>query len=640
MLKALETIVLKISWLPGMGWLDTYVNALYHKKGAFDQTTGDIEVQAKQYKGLVTDPLGKGKAAAGDAAPDGGATPDAAGAASAAGGATAPSPAPGSQAAGAPPSAASPQQSTSPATATTSGIPPSYRAQRTATRASCLMFVFLFVMVAVVWALFLFDPKNVPWRHSMSWWRIGLQITLVFTIPIVLHRIIRLWLEGDQAKHPDIDYAWNHGMAALQSVGVNIDSVPLFLLIGSSNDQQELAIMGASRLEFRAASVPPGPASLHWYVTPSAVYLFATDVGWISSIASLASRTASVASPLQAAAMPSDAITFGQSGGPASAVEGTIMASDWQPHAAAAISNDPVKASPEAGQGTLLLDGQDGPAPFADSIQRDDIGQSIQPASKLSSGESAAALDRLRYLSNLIRSVRGALCPINGVVVLLPNRIMNASDDEVSEFGKAISSDLETVSREMQLRCPVSTLVTGMEKEAGFQEFIRRVGIDRAVWQRFGKKFEPDTENSRDELRSFSSHVVGAFEDWIYTLFRERESLSKPGNTNLYELLCNVRCSMKSRMERLLIDAFSNDSNPLLFSGCYFAATGPTADQQAFVRGVMDKLTDEQELLEWTDRARSEDRRIGWLSRLGWLAFLIGLAVIVYIAGHEWMLWW
>ena len=52
-------------------------------------------------------------------------------------------------------------------------------------------------------------------------------------------------------------------------------------------------------------------------------------------------------------------------------------------------------------------------------------------------------------------------------------------------------------------------------------------------------------------------------------------------------------------MQGLLVGGFGYDNTlasqqhePILFSGCYFAAAGESDDRQAFVKGVFDKRND------------------------------------------------
>jgi hypothetical protein len=154
-----------------------------------------------------------------------------------------------------------------------------------------------------------------------------------------------------------------------------------------------------------------------------------------------------------------------------------------------------------------------------------------------------------------------------------------------------------------------------MEREPGFRELVRRVGREPAATQRFGKGYDIRSQATPQEMSSLSSHVCGAFEDWVYTLFRERGALTRPGNTRLYGLLCKVRCTLKTRLSEVLGRGFGFDKqqtptdDPFLFSGCYFSATGETPDRQAFVRGVIDKLIDEQEQVEWTQHALEDELR-------------------------------
>jgi hypothetical protein len=183
----------------------------------------------------------------------------------------------------------------------------------------------------------------------------------------------------------------------------------------------------------------------------------------------------------------------------------------------------------------------------------------------------------------------------------------------------------------LELRCPVTALVVGMEEEPGFRELVRRVGRDRAAVQRFGQRYDVRSVATPEEMNSLCAHVCGAFEDWVYTLFREQGALSRPGNTQLYALLCKVRLTIKHRLATILAGAFGSEAHqaadsPVLFSGCYFAAIGPTEDRQAFAKGVFNKLLEEQEQIEWTPRAMRHNRRY---LRAAYLGFAIDAALLI-----------
>jgi type VI protein secretion system component VasK len=237
----------------------------------------------------------------------------------------------------------------------------------------------------------------------------------------------------------------------------------------------------------------------------------------------------------------------------------------------------------------------------------------------------------------MLRRHRHPVCPANGVLTLLPFQMLKAGDQDVAELERAIAADLTTIYRELQLRCPVTAVVVGMEQERGFRELIRRIPREN-LKQRFGQKFDVRVPATEEQLRSFSSHVCGTFEDWVYMLFRDEQALSHPGNTYLYALLCKVRRTMKARLGNVLGKGFGSGRKDsalsILFSGCYFAATGPQSDRQAFVSGLLSKLYDEQEDIEWTDDALREDGRRGFLATIGWIAcalIILGVGIWYFI---------
>jgi len=490
-----------------------------------------------------------------------------------------------------------------------------------------LVGLFLFVCVVIVAVAIWRDPKMVPWFHWLTPGYMAMIIGLMIAIPVVVYKALKLWLEGEVSRFPDIDYAWKSGMDELAKNGIAITETPLFLILGSASEQQERSLMAASRLSLRVRQSPQGPAALHWYANPDGIYLMATEASVLSKIAWLGKQkgneylSSAVESPV-----PSS------SGGRGN-IRGTIVIGQQQ--------DEPAEApAPRSGggssniRGTMVLGGGGGDiretlAPVATTKPRQRVAQ-------LPPQEANEQALRLQYLCQLLRRARAPLCAANGVLAMLPFDVIENGGEQGQEVQRAVQTDLGVALDELGVRCPVIALVVGMETEPGFSELVHRVGQERAVGQRFGKGFHVWTPPEPEQLEALTAHACGAFEDWVYTLFKERGSLSRPGNTKLYAMLCKIRRNLSGRLTNIITTGFGQDSekNPsadsLLFSGCYFAATGDNDDQQAFVKGVFDKLVDEQEELEWSRAALAKHRRY---QRLAYVGITLDVLLAASLAG-------
>jgi hypothetical protein len=493
--------------------------------------------------------------------------------------------------------------------------------------ASCLTSIFLMLLITGVWVFFWLEPGNIPWRHAMSWTRIVLVVLLAIAIPLVLYRAIRLWLEGEESAFPDIDFAWKTGLDALSQNGLTPTSAPLFIVLGSAGVRQERALVRAAGLSLRVSEVPEGPSPLHWYAGPDGIYLVLAEACGLSSLATLLEKRRAQGVPPGESGTPAEFPALAASGG-ASARPAI------QPAAPRAVS----QPQPSGGgtRGTIMLDqfvadkqAEEVQAAQAtataseteDEPERRTVVASVsdQPAI-LSQQESSRQRARLQYVCQLIRRARFPLCSANGVMVLLPFELLQATQRETQQLQKTVRSDVACLQRELAVRCPVTALIVGMHQERGFRELVRRVGRERAAAQRFGRRFDVRIIPSADALAALCALSAGVFEDWIHTLFREAEALARPGNLRLYGLLCKVRSTLSSVLTDVLVGGFAFESpskelpEPIPFSGCYFAATGEADDQQAFVRGVFEKLVEEQEEVEWTRDAVARNRRAQFIA--------------------------
>lgn len=451
---------------------------------------------------------------------------------------------------------------------------------------SWFVFLVLVTIVVLFWFVLRKDG-DVPWQQTLTIERL-LVAVLVLVIPLVTYKTILNWTTGVTSDFPDIQDAWDRGVAALLENNIDLQAYPVFLIVGAPDLRQQKVLMKASGLQFVVQSAPSGPAPLHFYATTDAVYVVLSDASWLSGLIRLAGRQTE---ETQASSMP---------------------------ESPAAPAGVPV---PDFSKRTLDVD------TFMDERQHAEMLQASTPAVanqstlrpgsvnygsgdkplKLSAQEAADQTNRIRHVGELLRTSRYPLCPVNGLMVLVPFHVLTATDDAAREIQRAINSDLQTLQTSTMLKAPIIALFTGLEFEPGFRELVRRVGPVSAARQRFGQGMDVRCRATGAELEALAAHACGAFEDWVYTLFREDGALTRPGNTLLHSLLCLVRSKLKKPISELLARGFGNNTDDpesdRLFAGCYFAATGDREEQQAFVRGVFDKLTESQEDLEWTRSA-------------------------------------
>lgn len=477
----------------------------------------------------------------------------------------------------------------------------------------------LFCAVAAFVSVLLTEDRADTWNY---WWRwqTPVLVLLLIAIPPVVYYAVRSWLEGEVSRYPDIDEAWQAGLAALAENGLDPTELPLFLILGSGDERLIKALFQASGLELPVRHVPPGRAALHWYASPDAVYLVSSGAGQLSRLTAIAGegpRSGGAAEEARAAdprgtlgafaSQPSDSFPPAEGGLPGDSVVGRDSRGTLVPGAMS--------------EGVAAAAGGGSPVAAAGALTRRDAEQQG---------------DRLRYVCRLLSRCRQPLCPLNGILTLLPFRTV--SDVLLAkDIPGAVQNDLAAVRAVARVRCSVTALVTGMESERGFGELVRRVGASRAKTNRFGKGYNVWNPPTAENIDAFSSHACGAFEDWVYSLFREQDGLSKPGNAKLYALLCKIRSELRGRLRLILLHGYSFDpadaqaeQDALLFSGCYFAASGDSEDRQAFVRNVFDKMLDLEEEVEWTETALAEDDRYHALARF--VMSLSGLLVAALIA--------
>jgi hypothetical protein len=437
--------------------------------------------------------------------------------------------------------------------------------------------------------------------------------------------------------YPEINLAWAEATHAVAGAGVDLREVPLFLVLGRPGGAED-AVFDAAALPWRP--VPPrrvhGP--LHVYVTADAVFLTCTGASVFGRLTELIAedlqqhpevegevRTAPQEEPdTEAARMAAESALFPEGQPVPVATPGHAQTEELTEEERRVIG--------------LLVAEEEAEKPRAEDKRRALLRNTVEV-------ENLAG--RLRHLCRLIARDRRPYCPVNGVLVLVPQAALD-SDTEASQAATACAQDLAVVGDELRVCCPAFALVCDLDRSAGFREFLARLPKgqrDRRLGQRF--PLVPDVEESavpqmvQDGVGWLSHAVLPAL---VYNLFRtEAPGNGSPvaaaealdGNLRLFHLLATVR-ERRRRLARFLTRGLLLDeSGPFLLGGVYLGGTGEE-DGQAFVSGVFQRLQENQNHVAWTAEALATEARYRRWSRVIWVATLL---LIVGGLGLTYLLW-
>lgn len=455
-------------------------------------------------------------------------------------------------------------------------------------------------------------------------------LILIVVIALVTYQALRLWLDGSGSRFPDIDAAWKTGLESLSRNGLSLTELPLFVILGPRNEQESRALFKASGLELKIRDLPTGPSPLYWSATAQAIYLVVADACRMSALANkLAIEPA--AGPThetpvrQAPRNLRGTMEFGSPFGSEETAPGVNLTGTADQGAGGGVAVN-LRGTMEVARnlrGTAEVGG------------RGAVGN--VPQVQLTAAESAAAGARLEYVCKLLQRARQPYCALNGLLAVISFPLIQRGDLTASGIRNAARDDLTALRQATHLRFPVTALIGGMETEVGFRELVRRLGTKPTMLQRFGKGFGVWNPPIPEQVEAVCTHACGAFEDFVYNLFKEKDGFNKPGNTKLYQLLCKIRSQFRDSLTKIIVDGFASDpekpeqAEPLLFSGCYFAATGDSEDRQAFVRAIFDKLATEENDLQWLADAQAQDRWYRNLARVNMAISGVLLIAIIYL---------
>jgi type VI protein secretion system component VasK len=250
---------------------------------------------------------------------------------------------------------------------------------------------------------------------------------------------------------------------------------------------------------------------------------------------------------------------------------------------------------------------------------------------------------RMAHFCRLLFRDRQPYCPLNGILVLVP---LGATDTDIDAQQSAdlLNRDLMTVRQVLKVRCPMFAMLVDMEQVPGFNDFIqRRSASERS--RRIGQRFPlapPDVteetlhERLDESVKWLADNVV---RDLVYRVFKVETGQNGKLDVNheLFLLLEELR-ERKEHLGRFVVQGLARDVDPpLLFGGCYLAATGADRERdQGFTRGVLQRLFDSQDLVAWTDQALIEDARSHRLTFAGYAFLVLAIGLVGAGIAYTW----
>jgi len=453
--------------------------------------------------------------------------------------------------------------------------------------------------------------------------------------------------EGGPA-FPDIDAAWEEAVAALHSQGIDLTEAPLFLVLGRPAGG-EMALFEATRLSLPVRNAPARPdAPLHVFGNRDAIYV--TCAG-----ASLLGRQAAVLAE-EPAPSPFD------DRGPASG-DGFSRGGEDEVMQSIGMRSIGVHS---VGVGAAGMDEIREILRRAEAEGRTTTEAEKQRIEQLMGGGGAAARPakarpqllrdsetterltaRLEHLCGLILRDRSPWCPLNGMIVLVPLAATD-NDEDANHTAEVCRRDLDTVRRAARIQCPIVILLSDMERAVGFPDLIAAFPKDERH-NRLGRSFPmaPDLDPAK------AAQLIAAIPGWIvHSLLASRLykflRLDQPGrsesdgtalevNYRLLQLLQRAR-EREKRLGLILTRATEGDPDErMLFWGCYLIAAGQDRDQeQAFVPGVFQKVTQNQHCVSWTQQALADEATYARWTQYGYVALAAFVALVAGAVAFAW----
>lgn len=194
-----------------------------------------------------------------------------------------------------------------------------------------------------------------------------------------------------------------------------------------------------------------------------------------------------------------------------------------------------------------------------------------------------AAITEWKLLLKMLREYRGN-CPINGLLLVVSaDSLLRDSNEKVEQVAGVVARQLDGIQRTLDVRFPVSVVVTKCDMILGFREFFETLNDANAQHQILGwvnpaaldDKFQPELveEHMQTVRRTLLKRRMGLLQNPVHTGNMNDRRVDQVDE--LFELPDNLM-RIAPRLRRYLEMIFSQGAwspKPLFLRGIYFTSS-------------------------------------------------------------------
>lgn len=401
--------------------------------------------------------------------------------------------------------------------------------------------------------------------------------------------LIKAFSGQDDGSLADFEMVWNEGVDALAAAGLDLRSLPVFLLVGL-REEDEQNFLASARFSPSCVSPPEDVASpLRFFANREAVFVSCSGASAISAQAEVA------------ASRPPAAVISARVND-----EHTWTGDEIQRHSDAEATWEPDQFEDV---NTEHLSNPALPPPTPALVDEEEL---------------LRRSGRLQHLCRLVSRTRAPFCPINGALVLIPIAWGETGGPAEARFAERVEQDLRILHAGLRLQFPVVCLFTGLQYQGDIRELIKRVREAEPAFVpnvRAGAHFPQGLPLNRENGAWVIDKGLDWFRMWIYASYTDQPSHST--NPQIYRFYCRLH-GLRSGLIALVERGFGPliTREPVRLCGCYFCSISEKPKEQAFVKGVIRKLIDEQDNVAYPKARIARDRMYG----------VLGLACCLLIA--------